>query len=84
MRTLTLIALLSAPLLSIGCRDTVDALQPPPAALVDPCRRPQTLPPAGMTQAQAEVLWGRDRAALVDCGDRHRALAQWVSGVTVQ
>jgi hypothetical protein len=77
-----LIAPLSALLLSAGCRDTADAVQPPPAALVDPCPRPQALPPAGLTQAQAEVLWGRDRAALAGCGDRHAALAAYLRGVS--
>jgi hypothetical protein len=77
--------MLTAPLLALtlfaGCRDTADAVQPPPAALVDPCPRPQALPPAGLTQAQAEVLWGRDRAALVECRDRHRAMVTWAGGI---
>jgi hypothetical protein len=78
--------MLTAPLLALtlfaGCRDTADAVQPPPAALVDPCPRPQALPPAGLTQAEAEVLWGRDRAALAGCGDRHAALVVWAQGIS--
>lgn len=38
-----------------------------PAALTR-CDRPAALPSAGLTRADVERYWARDRAALVRCG----------------
>ena len=55
-------------------------LEPPPAALVAPCDEPAQLPVRTLTQAEVEVWWGRDRAALRDCGEWHGLLVEWAQG----
>jgi hypothetical protein len=50
---------------------------PPPAALVVPCDLPLALPGRDATQAEVERWWGRDRAALRDCAERHGLLVRW-------
>jgi hypothetical protein len=46
-----------------------------------PCALAVALPDGPVTQAQAEHLWLRDRAALATCRARHSALATWAQGV---
>lgn len=56
-------------------------VQPPPAALVEPCALPLALPVRDATQAEIERWWGADRSALRNCADRHGLLARWAEGV---
>ena len=54
----------------------VDApvLAAPPASLLVGCPDPVAIPRRDLTGAEVEVFWGRDRAALRACMDRHGAL----------
>jgi hypothetical protein len=52
-------------------------LSPPPAPLEEPCRRPGVLPGRAVSAGEAERLWSRDRAYLVDCAGRQKALVDW-------
>lgn len=73
--------LICLPLALSGCFGSIAAdVAPPPDALVVPCQEPQGLPVRTVTRAEVEVLWGRDRAALRDCFERHRLLVRWAEG----
>lgn len=48
-----------------------------PGDLDKPCERPARLPERDLGAGETERLWGRDRAALVECGDRHAANVRW-------
>jgi hypothetical protein len=48
-----------------------------PGDLDKPCERPTKLPPRALAAGEVERLWGRDRVALVSCGDRHAANVRW-------
>lgn len=74
--------MLIAPLLALtACAGSIAGdLEPPPTALVAPCDEPTQLPVRTLTQAEVEVAWGRDRAALRACGERHGLLVRWVEG----
>lgn len=41
------------------------------------CDRPVVLPSEGLTRAEVEQLWARDRAALVKCGYSRDALVSF-------
>ena len=41
-----------------------------PARLIVPCDAPVVLPDRALSDQEIERLWGRDRAALRDCGAR--------------
>lgn len=58
--------------------DTAVIDRPPPSLAV-PCDGPAVLPARSLTQAEAETLWGRDRAALRRCGGQVRGLADWLA-----
>ena len=64
-----------------GASTPVD-VPPPPAEMVSRCAAPLSLPARDATQAEVERWWGRDRAALRDCADRHAALSDWAANVT--
>jgi hypothetical protein len=34
-----------------------------------------------LTEAEVVGLWRRDRTALLQCAERHAALAEWAAGV---
>jgi len=55
-------------------------VEPPDAAVTQPCARPARLDGAQTVRAQ-EALWRRDRLALARCGDRHAAAVAWIEGV---
>ena len=55
-------------------------LAPPPEALTASCAVPLALPARDATQAEVERWWGRDRAELRACGERHALLADWAAG----
>jgi hypothetical protein len=50
----------------------------PPPSLTRPCARPVRLPERDLTGQEGEVLWGRDRAALVACGSQAAGLTDWI------
>lgn len=52
-------------------------LSPPPDDLAPPCDAPQTLPDRALTQSEVEVLWARDQAALISCGQSLEALREF-------
>ena len=50
----------------------------PDARLLEPCLGPVRLPRnRDMSREEASRAWGRDRARLVDCGERHDATVQF-------
>lgn len=66
-------------LLLVSCASTgadVVAVSPP-ASLTVPCAGPVALPERALTDAEIEVMWGRDRSALRACGSRLAGLAAW-------
>lgn len=80
MRNLLLcLAVLALP----GCNGSMlDRLRepeapPPPPSMLAPCLEPVTLPEGGLSDQGVEILWGRDRDALRQCANRHRALVGW-------
>jgi hypothetical protein len=78
VRIVTLIAL---PCLLTACGASLPDERPvPPPSLVAPCARPVALPDRGLSQAEVEVMWGRDRSALRTCGGQLDGLAAWAAG----
>ena len=71
MRNLLLLLPLS---LLAGCAGSTPSADTPPSLLA-PCDRPVSLPDRALSDREVEVLWGRDRAALVTCRSRHEGLA---------
>lgn len=49
-----------------------------PPSLTAPCAAPVTIPERNISGAEVEIGWGRDRAALRDCAQRHAALVKAV------
>lgn len=47
----------------------------PTVEAVDPCARPVTIPAAGVSDQLVELLWARDRKALIDCADKVEVLS---------
>jgi hypothetical protein len=67
----------SLPLLAClltGCGGWTVSADPPPSA-VQPCARPVPLGDQALSDQRIEILWGRDRAALLTCGDKVEVLA---------
>jgi hypothetical protein len=48
-----------------------------PGDLDAPCARPVKLGAHALGAGDVERLWGRDRASLMTCGDRHAANVRW-------
>lgn len=48
--------------------------EPPPSATL-PCPAPVALPERGLSDRDVEILWGRDRRALLDCGGQVEVLS---------
>lgn len=57
--------------------DPVDVRFPPPPSLTAPCAAPVVLPSRTLSDRDVELLWGRDRGALRECGSRHAGLKEW-------
>lgn len=57
-------------------------VEPPPAALVEPCAEPQGIAVRALTEAEVVIAWRRDRSALTACGERHDALVDWARGIS--
>ena len=70
MRTLCLC--LSACLLT-ACGGLTVSAEPPPSAVI-PCDKPVDLPDRALSDRDVEILWGRDRRALLDCGGKVEVL----------
>lgn len=49
----------------------------PTRRLLEPCAGPQQLPNRAIRRSEAARAWGRDRAALVECGERHDAVVTY-------
>lgn len=71
MRSLYLGLMLSLP---AACGVSSKSADIPPSLLI-PCDRPVSLPDRALSDRDVELLWGRDRAALVACRSRHEGLA---------
>ena len=63
------------PLALTACGVSSKSDSPPPSLLI-PCERPVSLPDRALSDRDVELLWGRDRAALVACRSRHEGLAE--------
>jgi hypothetical protein len=59
-------------------------LPDPPIMLTAACPALQTNPGKPLQQAEAEVMWGRDRAAGRVCASRHAGLVDWVTGLVAE
>lgn len=57
------------------------ALPSPPVLLTAACPSLQSNPGRALSQAEVEVMWGRDRTAGRACAARHGALVEWVEGL---
>lgn len=71
MRTLFLC--LSVSLLT-ACGGSTPSADPLPSATL-PCSRPVALPDHGLSDRDVEIMWGRDRRALMDCAGQVEVLA---------
>jgi hypothetical protein len=58
-------------------RELAGAAAQAPGDLDKPCERPQRLPERDLSAGEVERFWGRDRASLAACGDRHAANVRW-------
>jgi hypothetical protein len=58
-------------------RELAGAAAQAPGDLDAPCERPQRLPERDLSAGEVERYWGRDRASLSACGDRHEANVRW-------
>ncbi len=45
------------------------------AEAVDPCAAPVRIPDGWLSERQVELLWSRDRRALLDCRDKVEVLS---------
>lgn len=82
LRILTATALVLALTGCAGLTDFFKAkqaprLDPPPKALQSRCQDPVLLPERELTQQEVEAYWGRDRANLIVCTDRHSGLLRF-------
>lgn len=68
----TLLLCLSACLLT-GCAGSKPSVEAPPSATL-PCAAPVTLPDRALSDRDVEILWGRDRRALLDCAGQVEVL----------
>jgi hypothetical protein len=50
-----------------------------PPSLLAPAAPPVALPDRALAQAEVEILWGRDRTALRQCGSQIDGLARWAT-----
>ena len=78
MQRATILMLVGLPLALTACAGSPGVSVPrpgPPPSLTAPCAAPVALPDRGLTQAEVETLWGRDRSALRECGGKLRGLA---------
>lgn len=76
MLTRMLLAACLLPALTACAADEPPPLVPP--SLLVGCPAPVDLPSRGLTGAEVEIMWGRDRSALRSCASRHAALADFV------
>ncbi len=57
-------------LLALACLGLASCGLPSGEAKPPPCALPVELPDRGLNDQEIELLWGRDRSALRDCGRR--------------
>ena len=78
MRTLMLVASCCL-LAACGRSSRIDVDIPAPGpAVMRPCDGLTGDPGRALTQAEVEILWGRDRRAARACNEKHAALVDWV------
>lgn len=74
-------SLLPLAFLLVGCGGLISFRSPPPPpSLTVPCEVPVLIPDSALNDQQIELLWGRDRFHLRECGNRHAALRAHVFG----
>lgn len=73
--------MLLAPLFLVTACGGFGSIPDMPKPLKAECARPQELPDRGMNQAEVETMWRADRLALLDCGERHKALTDFFTEV---
>lgn len=81
MRHATLTALIASVSLVAACGAYSAAevdVSPPPAVLMAPAPPLQSDPGRALTQAEVEIMWGRDREAGRTAMRRHAGLVAWV------
>ena len=80
-----MMVLIVLPFLVAACAGSAPVeVQRPADSLLDACAAPVSLPTRDLTQAEVERLWGADRAALRDCGERHAVLATWSGEISAR
>ncbi len=62
--------LLCAALALTGCGGSTPSIDG-----ADPCTKPVQIPSGWLDDQQIELLWGRDRRALLDCADKVETLS---------
>ena len=62
--------LLCAALALAGCGGSTPSIDG-----ADPCAQPVQIPSGWLDDQQIELLWGRDRRALLDCADKVETLS---------
>lgn len=55
-----------------GCGASTSSVELPQ---LEPCARPVVIPERALNDQQVEILWSRDRRALLDCGGKVAALS---------
>jgi hypothetical protein len=84
MQHVKMLMLISLPLVLTACGGSNFAeFEKAPPELTAPCQLPVRLPERSLSQAETEVFWGRDRAALRACAERHNLLVLHVQGQTL-
>lgn len=81
MQRVVILMLVGLPWVLTACAASPGVSVPrpsPPPSLTAPCAAPVALPDRGLTQAEVETLWGRDRSALRECGAKLRGLADLI------
>lgn len=59
-----------------ACSASTSVKAPAPSpSLTSPCAAPVELPERALTMTEVEVMWGRDRSALRECGSKVDGLA---------
>lgn len=60
--------------LSACSKSSLQSILPPPSLLAS-CAAPVVLPDRDLSEREIELLWGRDRSALRECGSKVDGLA---------
>jgi hypothetical protein len=81
MKLIKILVLLTAASALTACAASTGSNKPflldAPDSLAKECEGPQRLAPVKMSQSEVERRWGVDRARLVECRLRHKALSNY-------